>query len=94
MKIVLKLIINLEETKLSIEAWTSGTNDGIGCLRTPGWCPTGELVALEVPWLKNERTDPLAEDGVVVKLTNGDMAKTGLSDYASTSKFRYICEVK
>jgi len=75
------------------EAWTSGTNDGIGCLRKPGWCPSGDFISSDLKWGGGERTDPGNENGIALALNPGAVTNSYLKDYSTTTKMFYICEV-
>ncbi|XP_059471461.1 uncharacterized protein LOC132194301 [Neocloeon triangulifer] len=72
--------------------WTSLTNDGIGCARSPSWCPSGAPVTKDIPWTTGEPSDPINENCAALWYSNYDYKYTGLQDFACNVPQYYICE--
>jgi hypothetical protein len=79
----------------TIEVWTSGTNDGIGCLRKYGWCPSGQLFTPDLKFGSGEGySNAVNENGILLYYTYGPASKSYLKDISTSARYKYICEVK
>jgi hypothetical protein len=79
----------------TMEVWTSGTNDGIGCLRKYGWCPSGQFFIPDLKFGSGEGySNAVNENGILLYYTSGPASKSYLKDISTSAKYNYICEVK
>jgi len=91
----LTLLVFMKQT---LNVWTSGTNDGIGCLKEYGWCSpegsSGMFNISDLKWATGEKINPAGENGVVLQIGTGTVANTLLMDFPVQAPLNYICEVK
>jgi len=81
--------------KSTMEVWTSGTNDGIGCLRKYGWCPSGQFFIPDLKFGSGEGySNAVNENGILLYYTSGPASKSYLKDISTSARYNYICEVK
>jgi hypothetical protein len=72
--------------------WTSGTNDGIACLRKHGWCPSGQLIPKQLIFAAGELHDMASENGLTISIS-GNPATSYMRDYLEGWKNWFMCEV-
>jgi len=83
--------VSLQRT---IEVWTSGTNDGVGCLRKHGWCPSGQFLPPDLKFGAGEGVvNADDENGVTLYFSTGPASKSFLKDRTESTRLHYICEV-
>ncbi|XP_065349858.1 macrophage mannose receptor 1-like [Cloeon dipterum] len=76
----------------SLPLWTSGTSDGVGCVRNFGWCPSGTLVAPDLMWRPGEPNSPYVENCMNLYTSTGAVMETGLNDIGCDAMLRFLCE--
>jgi hypothetical protein len=74
------------------EMWTSGTADGIGCERTWGWCPSGQLFYENFTWGNPLYSAPGVKN--CASLTWSTVQPTKFADQLCSKRLPFICEVK
>jgi hypothetical protein len=75
-----------------VSYWTAGTNDGINCERTWGWCPDSTAIVSDL-WNANEPNTPFGEQCAAWQYNPSDYSKSGIYDLSCSSSQRFICEV-
>jgi hypothetical protein len=84
----------LVSLKRIVEVWTSGTNDGVGCLRKHGWCPSGQFFPPDLKFGPGEGVLYAdTENGVTLYFNTGPASKSVLRDHPASERHYYICEV-
>lgn len=78
---------------VSVNFWTSATNDGINREQTWGWCPNGDLLGKDVFWAAGEPNYMYLENCVLINLYPGAVNLNKLYSYACATALRFICEV-
>jgi hypothetical protein len=76
----------------TLSFWTSGSNDGINCEKTWGWCPESTAVVSDL-WNANEPNSPFGEQCASWQYNPSNYGNTRLFDAPCTSQRRFICEV-
>jgi hypothetical protein len=74
------------------DVWTAGTNDGIGCVRKHGWCPSGQLVHPGINFGAGEKSNMAVENGLAIYLL-GNPATANLRDWPEGARLKFMCEV-
>jgi hypothetical protein len=74
------------------DVWTAGTNDGIGCIRKHGWCPSGQLVHPGINFGAGEKSNMAVENGLAIYLL-GNPATANLRDWPEGARLKFMCEV-
>ncbi|XP_059484448.1 uncharacterized protein LOC132201908 [Neocloeon triangulifer] len=85
-----KDVFNLDTNSTIIR--TSGTSDGIGCQKTWGWCPSGQIFANGIPWSPGEPGNPGVENCACVQMGGAALGAPVLHDCGCHTNHWFICE--
>ena len=76
----------------TVSYWSAGSNDGINCERTWGWCPDSTAIASDL-WNPTEPNSPFGEQCAAWLYNPSDYSRSGIYDLSCSSSQRFICEV-
>ncbi|XP_065345316.1 uncharacterized protein LOC135942902 [Cloeon dipterum] len=72
--------------------WTSGTDNGIGCVGKFGWCPDGTFLGSDAKWGATQPDLPYVESCVHLNIVGGDGSATHFNNYPCDIASRFLCE--
>ncbi|XP_065352103.1 macrophage mannose receptor 1-like [Cloeon dipterum] len=90
----LKCLIEMNNwfVKNALLYWTSLSNDGIGCVRSHGWCPEGSPNSNVIPWASDALQSAETENCAALFLSNSVVKTSVLQDYPCDTQNFYMCE--
>ncbi|XP_059484456.1 uncharacterized protein LOC132201914 [Neocloeon triangulifer] len=69
--------------------WSSGTSNGVGCVRSYGWCPSGTLIPANAPWSTNQPDGPYVESCLEFDVDQNIFV---FNDNSCWRLMRFLCE--
>jgi hypothetical protein len=86
------VVKNKDEQKKSGTYWTYGSNEGRGCEKIHGWCPSKAPFNVSF-WAAGQPKLPFEERCKAFKFGTGAITNYVFEDALCTATYPYICEV-